>query len=99
MTPEQTPASPDCPMCGHPPLLVFFSQAFCGNDECPVFVWDLASTPAENRADAGFMDVSMTCPACGWTTHNADDVAEGYCGHCHAYTSLGLNNLGGEQPS
>lgn len=30
---------------------------------------------------------SFTCPRCGRTTYNTMDVAEGYCGHCHDWTS------------
>jgi hypothetical protein len=29
---------------------------------------------------------SITCPRCGWTSHNANDIREGYCGHCHDWT-------------
>jgi hypothetical protein len=30
--------------------------------------------------------VSFTCPACEMTSHNPEDVAQGYCGNCHAWT-------------
>jgi hypothetical protein len=26
------------------------------------------------------------CPRCGMTSHNANDVREGYCGNCHDWT-------------
>jgi hypothetical protein len=26
------------------------------------------------------------CPVCGHTSHNPNDVREGYCGHCHDWT-------------
>jgi hypothetical protein len=29
---------------------------------------------------------SFTCPDCGRTSHNPQDMAEGYCGHCHWWT-------------
>jgi ribosomal protein L37E len=29
---------------------------------------------------------SFTCPRCGRTSHHPDDVREGYCGACHAWT-------------
>jgi hypothetical protein len=32
--------------------------------------------------------VSYTCPQCGKTSHHPDDERNGYCGNCHAYTSL-----------
>lgn len=27
----------------------------------------------------------LTCPACGMTSHNPADAAEGYCGMCRRY--------------
>lgn len=54
----ETAKCPDCPLCGHPPQLVVGSaQAFCGNDECRALLWDPTSTPAENRADMGEVDL------------------------------------------
>jgi histidine triad (HIT) family protein len=32
------------------------------------------------------MTDSFTCPRCGATSHNPNDVREGYCGRCHAWT-------------
>jgi hypothetical protein len=31
--------------------------------------------------------VSITCPVCGRTSHNPNDVREGYCGFCHDWTA------------
>jgi hypothetical protein len=31
--------------------------------------------------------VSITCPECGKTSYNPYDIREGYCGHCHNWTS------------
>jgi hypothetical protein len=28
---------------------------------------------------------SFTCPKCGMTSHNPHDVANNYCGNCHAF--------------
>jgi hypothetical protein len=28
---------------------------------------------------------AITCDQCGLTSHNADDVAARYCGHCHVF--------------
>lgn len=28
---------------------------------------------------------SITCPKCGRTSHNPNDVRERYCGNCHQY--------------
>lgn len=30
---------------------------------------------------------SITCPRCTRTSHHPGDVANGYCGHCHWWTS------------
>lgn len=30
---------------------------------------------------------SITCPVCRRTSHNPNDVREGYCGACHDFTS------------
>jgi hypothetical protein len=32
---------------------------------------------------------SFTCPDCGRTSYNLNDVREGYCGFCHAFTGNG----------
>lgn len=32
------------------------------------------------------MTVSITCPVCGATSHNPNDVSNGYCGNCHDWT-------------
>jgi chitosanase len=32
------------------------------------------------------MQASFTCPQCGRTSYNPNDVREGYCGWCHDYT-------------
>jgi len=30
---------------------------------------------------------SITCPRCGMTSYNPNDIAEGYCGNCHDWTA------------
>lgn len=30
---------------------------------------------------------SVTCPRCGRTSYNRNDIRAGYCGNCHAWTS------------
>jgi len=30
--------------------------------------------------------LSFTCPRCGMTSYNLNDVREGYCGNCHDWT-------------
>ena len=32
---------------------------------------------------------SITCPVCGMTSYNANDIREGYCGNCHDWTGEG----------
>lgn len=32
------------------------------------------------------MPESFTCPVCGATSYNPNDVANGYCGACHDFT-------------
>lgn len=29
---------------------------------------------------------SFTCPRCGMTSYNPNDIREGYCGNCHDWT-------------
>lgn len=43
---------PDCPMCGQPPQILLSDQAFCGTDDCQVFMWIPSRTARENLADA-----------------------------------------------
>lgn len=31
---------------------------------------------------------SITCPHCGWTSYNKNDIREGYCGNCHWWTGV-----------
>lgn len=44
-----SPASPDCPLCGHPPHIGFPTQYFCGNEECALIMWDPTLPLAELR--------------------------------------------------
>ncbi len=30
---------------------------------------------------------SITCPVCGATSYNPNDIRHGYCGRCHAFTA------------
>lgn len=32
----------------------------------------------------------ITCPVCGWTSHHPEDERQGYCNHCHWWTSDAL---------
>lgn len=33
---------------------------------------------------------TFTCPRCGATSHNPNDVAAGCCGRCHDWTGVSL---------
>jgi protein-arginine kinase activator protein McsA len=37
-------------------------------------------------------EFSSTCPQCGMTSHNPNDVRERYCGNCHQYHDTMLRN-------
>jgi hypothetical protein len=51
--------SPDCPFCGEPPQLVVNPvQAFCGNDDCSTFCWDMTQSVEYNRTHMTVHDVS-----------------------------------------
>lgn len=32
------------------------------------------------------MSESFTCPECGAVSYHPEDVRQGYCGRCHAFT-------------
>jgi hypothetical protein len=64
--------------------------------DCPVNLWAWAR-PAMAAAISAAMDDALrsgelldlrafTCPRCGMTSRNPDDVREGYCGACHDWT-------------
>lgn len=38
----------------------------------------------QGRLDSG---PSITCPVCGRVSYHRTDIAEGYCGFCHEYTT------------
>jgi len=42
-----------CPGCDElPQLVVSPQQAFCGNEDCQAFCWDMTADPAKFKADA-----------------------------------------------
>jgi ribosomal protein L37E len=47
----------------------------------------IPSTGAD-REPLGEVDgvASITCPRCGRTSYNPNDIREGYCGNCHDWT-------------
>lgn len=59
--------SPVCPMCDEGPAGVFgYWQAACGNDSCPVFLWDPRDTPEDFRRKAQPMRVQERGPDGVW---------------------------------
>lgn len=40
---------------------------------------------------------SITCPKCGRTSYNRNDIEQGYCGHCHAFHGLPLSLMPASQ--
>jgi hypothetical protein len=51
-------------------------------------VQEMAVSDSEHsRMKANAESGSITCPKCNMTSHNPNDVEQGYCGNCHAYTS------------
>lgn len=37
--------------------------------------------------EAGDLPETIDCPKCGYRSSNPHDIAEGYCGFCHDWTS------------
>lgn len=53
------PLSAVCPFCEQEPLaLVTPTQALCGTEGCPCFMWNPLASPAENRAGATPMTIA-----------------------------------------
>lgn len=52
---------PRCPMCDQPPgLVVSPLQAFCGNDDCAAFCWNMTWTRAKNMTEVNVIDLGGT---------------------------------------
>lgn len=48
-----------CPVCGEPPSFVMSpEQAFCSNEACPSFCWNMTWTRDKNLDEVSFIDVS-----------------------------------------
>lgn len=48
------PLCPNCPMCGEPPLFAMGpTQAFCGNDDCTLILWNPSVSLDDNLLEAG----------------------------------------------
>lgn len=50
---------PDCPSCGHPPLVTDLFPFFCSNTECMVVAWNPHQPPAEARG-AEWVEIEFT---------------------------------------
>lgn len=54
------------------------------------------------RREGRFANVKLphiTCPRCGRTSYNPNDVREGYCGNCHDWTAPRDDDPGSVFPS
>lgn len=52
------PAGLTCPGCGELAAYALGnSQAFCGNDDCAILIWDPGKTAEELHADMHFVDL------------------------------------------
>jgi hypothetical protein len=50
--------SPRCPACDQPPIMrLADDQAFCGNDDCHVLIWNPLKDLAGNLAGANWVDL------------------------------------------
>lgn len=53
-----------CPLCKHIPLLIIGTrQAFCGNDDCLVFTWDMSASLEQNLMDARPVKITSSSPS------------------------------------
>lgn len=53
-----------------------------GWDPTPKLAMEQAN---EHQAKPGHAASTFTCPRCGKTSHNPNDVRESYCGSCHQF--------------
>ena len=53
--------TPRCPVCSHLPMMMFGggTQAFCGNDDCNILMWDPSKSLDANLFDAGFVKLTQ----------------------------------------
>jgi len=52
--------APRCPGCDAlPALVVGDQQAFCGNDGCRVFTWDMCQPPERFKATCQVVDLGL----------------------------------------
>jgi hypothetical protein len=49
--------TPGCPLCGQQPVMILGggTQAFCGNDDCTLLLWNPSLSLDENLLDAGLV--------------------------------------------
>jgi hypothetical protein len=58
--------TPYCPWCGEPPRAALSAQqAFCGNDDCQAFMWDMTQTAARLLANVHVIDLDRQDDAAG----------------------------------
>lgn len=67
-------------------------EAKYGDGTCtryPPEAWEGAPSTAEEQPLPDKAEQAMkgfTCPQCGRTSYNPNDLREGYCGNCHDWT-------------
>lgn len=52
---------------------------------CRQIAANLINDAAKARCSRRMKTESITCPLCGWTSYNPNDIAHRYCGHCHIF--------------
>ena len=66
--------SPACPRCGYGPEACLPSgQAFCGNDDCQVFTWQITDTAEEFEANARPVRMQTRNPDGTWQDVEPED--------------------------
>jgi ribosomal protein L37E len=48
------------------------------------YIWTMPD--GKDWLDAVMKDPSITCPRCGMTSYNPNDIQQGYCGNCNDWT-------------
>lgn len=52
--------TPRCPLCDQPPVMVFGTQAFCGNEDgCTLLLWNPYLGLDDNLLDAGVVKITQ----------------------------------------
>jgi hypothetical protein len=67
--------SPVCPFCQEGPIMALpGGQAFCGNDDCSVFTWQITDTPEQFRQKAKKIRIQTRNPDGTWQDVPEDEL-------------------------